>query len=160
MTDSPLVVDASVLAQIYVRDQDEQFTAEAERLVREHVGGVVELVAPHFIYYEIPSAIHRAVRRRRLDPGDARAAMTHFFNLGVRTVGGGGDVRLMVEAAFGRAAELGCHLYDALYLIVAEALDFAFITADRKLYQRIRDRVDYAIWIQDYQPATPPPHEG
>ena len=34
MTDSQLVIDASVLAQIYVKDDEEPFTTAAEEIVR------------------------------------------------------------------------------------------------------------------------------
>ena len=151
MTDAQLVIDASVLAQIYVRDIEERFSPLAEEIVRRHVSGSIELVAPQFILYEIPSAIHRAVRRRRLAPNDARLAIRHFFNLRLRTLGGDGSLRLMIESAYMRAAQLGCHIHDALYLVVAEVLGYRFITADKKLYQRIFDQVDYAIWIEDYE---------
>ena len=150
MTESQLVIDASVLAQVYVKDAEERFTTVAEEIVRRHVNGSIELVAPQFILYEIPSAIHRAVRRRRLDPSDARLAIRHFFNLQLRTLGGDGSLRLMIESAYMRAAQLGCHMYDALYLVVAEVLGYHFITADNKLYRRIHDQVDYVIWIEDY----------
>ena len=151
MTDSQLVIDASVLAQIYVKDDEEPFTTAAEEIVRRHVSGSIELVAPQFILYEIPSAIHRAVRRRRLDPSDARLAIRHFFNLRLRTLGSDDTLGLMIESVYMRAAQLGCHMYDALSLVVAEVLRYRFITADRKLYQRIHDQVGYIIWIQDYQ---------
>ena len=151
MTDSQLVIDASVLAQIYVKDVEEQFSPVAEEIVGRHVIGSLELVAPQFIFYEIPSAIHRAARRRRLAPNDARLAIRHFFNLQLRTLGSDRSLRLMIESAYMRAAQLGCHMYDALYLVVAEILGYRFITADRRLYQRIHDQVDYVIWIEDYE---------
>ncbi len=137
-----LVIDASVLAQIYVRDAEERFSAVAEDIVRRHVAGSMELVAPQFILYEIPSAIHRAVRRRRLAHNAARLAVRHFFNLGIRTLGSERSLPSMIESASSRASQLGCHLYDALYLIAAEALDYPFITADRKLYERVANQVD------------------
>lgn len=154
MTDSHLVIDASVLAQIYAKDKEEQFTALAEEIVRRHVSGSIELVAPQFILYEIPSAIHRAVRRQRLDLNDARLAIRHFFNLSLRTLGSDDTLRLMIESAYLRATQLGCHMYDALYLVVAEVLGYRFLTADKKLYRRIHDQVDYVIWIEDYQDET------
>ncbi len=158
MTDRQLVVDASVLAQIYVKDEEEQFAYIAEGIVRQYVDGSLDLVAPQVILYEIPSAIHRAVRRRRLSPNDARMAIRHFFNLGVRTLGTDGNLERLIESAYMRATQLGCHIYDALYLVVAEVLGYRFVTADRKLYQAIHSRVDYVLWIADYElDGGPPP---
>ncbi|MEX1254341.1 MAG: type II toxin-antitoxin system VapC family toxin [Dehalococcoidia bacterium] len=151
MTDQQLVIDASVLVQLYVKDAAEKFTDVADDIVRRHVGGTLELVAPQFILYEIPSAIRRAVRRGRLEPSDAHLSIRHFFNLGLRTLGSDATLRPMIESAYVRGTALGCHLYDALYLVVAEVLGYRFITADQKLYDRIRDEVDYAIWVEDYE---------
>lgn len=76
MTNAQLVIDASVLAQIYVKDVEERFSTIAEDIVEQHIRGSIELVAPQFILYEIPSAIQRAVRRRRL------ARTTHAWRSG------------------------------------------------------------------------------
>ena len=56
----------------------------------------------------------------------------------------------MIESAYWRATQLGCRMYDALYLVVAEVVKCQFITADSKLYEAIRDKVDYVVWIEDY----------
>jgi len=149
MTDGALVIDASVLAKIYLKD--EEFAPVARTIVDRYVDGLLELVAPQFILYEIPSAIQAALRQRRLDPNDARQALRDFFHLGLPTLGDNGTVPMMIQSAYLRAAQPGCHMYDALYLIVAEALGYRFITADRKLYRRIHDQVNYIIWIEDYQ---------
>lgn len=39
--------------------------------------------------------------------------------------------------------------YDGLYLALAQQLHIPFITADNKLYQRIKNRSD-VIWLGDY----------
>ncbi len=56
----------------------------------------------------------------------------------------------MIDSAYMRAAQLGCRMYDALYLVVAEALDCQFITADEKLYNAVKDQLPYTVWIGDY----------
>ena len=151
MTDAQLVIDASVLVQLYVKDAEERFAAVADDIIRRHVGGMIELVAPQIILYEVPSAIRRAVRRGRLDPADAHLSIRHFFNLGLRTLGRDETVRPMIESAFVRGSSLDCHLYDSLYLVVAEVLGYRFITADRKLHNQVRNQVDYVIWVEDYE---------
>ncbi len=145
------VIDASVLAQLYIVDEDEQFTDLAKTIVRRHTDGRLELVAPQFILYEIPSAIHRAVRRRRLALHDAQLAIGHFFNLQLRTLGTEDSLPELIQSAYARATQLNCHVYDALYLVVAEVLGIPFITADRKLYRRVREELDYVVWIADFE---------
>ncbi|MCH7580332.1 MAG: type II toxin-antitoxin system VapC family toxin [Chloroflexi bacterium] len=145
------VIDASVLAQLYIVDEDEQFTDLAKTIVRRHTDGRLELVAPQFILYEVPSAIHRAVRRRRLALHDARLAIGHFFNLQLHTLGTEDSLSDLIQFAYDRATQLNCHVYDALYLVVAEVLDIPFITADRKLYRQVRNELDYVVWIADFE---------
>ena len=128
MTPIPWVIDASVLAKVYLRD--EEFAPLAEQIVRRYVDGSIELVAPQLILYEIPSAIQAAARRSRLDPRDARQAIRDFFDLRIPTLGDAATLPRMVQSAYLRAAQVGCLMYDALYLIVAEALGYQFVTAD------------------------------
>lgn len=101
MTDGPWVIDASVLARVYLKD--EEFSSLAEEIVRRYVGGSVELIAPQFILYEIPSAIASAVRQRRLDSSAGRQAIRDFFNLRIRTLGDAGTLQPMIESAYMRA---------------------------------------------------------
>ena len=56
----------------------------------------------------------------------------------------------MITSAYEMGEQLGCRLYDALYLIVANALQAPFVTADRKLFDTIKDRLDDVVWIEDY----------
>ncbi len=148
MTDDLWVIDASVLAKVYLKD--EEFAPLAEEIVRRYVDGSIELIAPQFVLYEIPSAIQAAVRRRRLNLTDARQAIRDFFSLRIRTLGDEDTLQRMVESAYLRATQLDCRIYDALYLLVAEALDCQLVTADSKLYNAIKDRVDYVVWLGDY----------
>ena len=144
------VIDASVLAQLYVRDEEEHYTDIADDIVRRSINDTLRLVAPQLILYEVPSAIHRAVRRKRLAEHDARLAIRHFFNLRLRTLGTEESLPDLIQSAYARATHLNCHLYDALYLVAAEVLDIPFITADRKLYRQVRDELDYVVWIADF----------
>lgn len=149
MTDRQLVIDASVLAKIYLKD--EEFVPVAEAIADRYADGSLELVVPQYILYEIPSAVDAAVRQQRLDPGSARQAIRDFFKLNLRTVVDADTLPTMIQAAHLRARQLGCRMYDALCVVVAEVLKLPFVTADRKLYSTIKDNVGRAVWIGDYE---------
>ena len=146
------VIDASVIAKVYLKD--EEHTDLAQDLVGRYVAGSVELIAPQFILYEVPSTILAAVRRRRLNVERGYEAVREFFNLQIPTIGDDLTLQSMIGAAHRLAQDLGCKLYDALYLAVALAFNHRFITADAKLYRSLSDRVDHLVWIADYRPET------
>lgn len=152
MSDDDLVVDASVLVQLYVRDE-EDVTEFADEILRRSIKGSISLVAPQVILYEVPSAVRRSLRRRRITPDRARSAIRQFFNLRLRTIGTDESLSLLIQTAYDRAAQLDCHLYDGLYVVTAESLHSPFITADRKLYRQVRNEVANIVWIEDYEPA-------
>jgi len=56
-------------------------------------------------------------------------------------------------AAYPLVHQYDCALYDALYLALAQQLALPFVTADRRLYERIR-HLSYAVWIGDYSPQV------
>ncbi len=143
------VVDASVIAKVYLRDEDHAEVAEA--LVSRYVVGDADLIAPQFILYEVPSTILAAVRRRRLNPTRGEEAIREFFNLRIPTVGDDATLQSMVEQAYSLAQDVGCKIYDATYLVVALALDLPFITADAKLYRALSRQLANLVWIADYE---------
>ena len=146
------VIDASVLAKIYLKDEDH--TEIAETIVSRYISGTIDLVAPQFILYEVPSTILAAVRRRRLNAERGYQAIREFFELRIPLVGDDATLQSMIEAAYTLAQDTGCKIYDSLYLVVAEAFDCPFITADAKLFRALSQQTDYLAWIGDFQPET------
>ena len=96
----------------------------ARRLVSEQV-----LHVPHLVDIEIASALRRQVALRALAPGDAQRALRTWSRLGV--------IRYAAPSLLDRLWELreAIPAYDALYLALAEGLDFPLVTADARLSQ-------------------------
>ena len=143
MTNGLWVIGASVLAKVFLKDEDHASIAEG--IVSQFVTASIELVAPQFILYEIPSAIEIAVRRQRLAANDARQAIRDFFELGIPTLGDRDTLQRMIDSAYQRAEQLGCRMYDALYLVVVEALECRFVTADERLYNTVKEQLPYVV---------------
>ena len=70
-----LVVDASVATKWQLND--ERYAEQAATLLHSYRSGLVELLAPLHILYEVPAAILSATRGRqaRLSPDEGRAAI-------------------------------------------------------------------------------------
>ena len=151
MNDGSWVIDASVLAKVYLKD--EEHSALAADIVSRYIDGSLELIAPQVILYEIPRAIQAAVRVRRLDPEDGRQAIADFFALGVPVLGDPSSIQSMIQEAYDLAERVGCRLHDALYLVVAEQSGSPLLTAGSTLYQRVKDRLSYVRWMTDFPSA-------
>ncbi|HLB12681.1 MAG TPA: type II toxin-antitoxin system VapC family toxin [Dehalococcoidia bacterium] len=145
-----LVVDASVAAKWHLTD--EEHTDKARLLLPGFASGLIDLWAPNYIRYEVPSAIAAAARGRapRISPEQGMEAIGEFLSLGLKTV----DTAELISDAYLLVHRHDCAFYDALYLALAQILDAPLITADRKLYQRISE-LPKVIWIGDYSPPTP-----
>jgi predicted nucleic acid-binding protein len=95
---------------------------EARRLV------ATETVAiPHLADSEVANALRAQVRRGRIAPGHADAALGRWARLGLR--------RFAVVDLLGRIWELRENLtaYDATYIALAEAMSCQLVTADLRL---------------------------
>ena len=145
-----LVVDASVATKWHL--QDEEHVAPSLALLTRFAAGELELWAPEYIRYEVPSAITVATRGRapRLTAELGQRAIEQFLALGIRTR----DSSELILSASPLAHRYGCALYDALYLALAQQLGLPFVTADAKLYRLIR-ALPEVVWIGDYPPAHP-----
>lgn len=144
-----LVLDASVAAKWYLV-AGEDHVEEAADLLAAFSAGRLDLVAPDSIFSEVASAITVATlgRQPRITQQLGRLAVERFLNLDLRTV----PSKELVPAAFDLVHLHGCALYDAIYLALAHWSGISFITADRKLHQRI-GHLSSVVWLGDYTGA-------
>ena len=115
-----IVVDASIVVTALADDGD-----DGDRIRRRL--RVERLVAPHVIDLGVASAWSRLAVAGGMDERRVELALTDLLALRLERVGHG---RLL-----GRCWELRANLttYDATYVALAEALDTALLTADRRL---------------------------
>jgi predicted nucleic acid-binding protein len=115
-----IVVDASVLAVALADDGPDGDHARA-RLRGEH------LTAPGLVDLEVASVWRRQIRDGAMDARRAALALTDLAALPLR--------RAPHQPLLARCWELRDNLtmYDASYVALAEALDVALLTGDRRL---------------------------
>jgi len=137
-----VIVDASVVLKGFF--PDEQGHIEAQALIRAYAQEEVELLAPTLLPYEVTNAVLQAVRRDRISLGKAREILTAFQGLSIPTM----------EVSWQRALELAhTHdrsAYDGAYLALAEERKSTLVTGDRRLYNAVKDRLPWVLWIGDY----------
>jgi predicted nucleic acid-binding protein len=143
------VVDASVAVKWHLPDEDDADIAFA--LLDQFEQGEVDLLAPYHIRYEVGSAITVATLGRgpRLSRVEGELAIAEFLALQLQTR----TDDALIPSAHALVHQHGCAFYDALYLALADRLQLPFITADRRLHQRI-GHLPNVVWLGDY---VPPP---
>ena len=140
-----LVVDANVIAKLYLRD--EQYIDKADLLFDRFQKGNVDLIAPRVITYEVPAAIKRGAGRVRASEETWKDAIESFESLGLVVVD---DSDAKYEATrFAMNYSIG--YYDALYMLLAEDLDCQLVTADDRLWRSLRGRVRYLVLLASYK---------
>jgi len=143
-----LVIDASVLAKLFIRDAKEQYIDKADLLFSKFENGEVSLFAPYVIVYEVGAALVKAIQQARVGEERGMQAIHSFQKLGLVILE---DSEAAREEAFRLAIRYHCpHYYDALYLALAEDLDCPFVTADDKLWRQVQARVSYLIRLAHY----------
>jgi len=140
-----LVVDASVVAKLYLKD--EQYTDKADLLFSRFEQGDIQLIAPRLITYEVPAAIKRGAVRVKAGKEVWQAALSSFQSLGLSIV----DDSDAKYEAIRLAINYACAYYDALYLLLAEDLGCPFVTADDRLWRALRTRVEYLLLLASYK---------
>lgn len=125
-----LVVDASALIRAFVSVQPDARNW-VEQGVRDRA-----LTWPAHLYAEVAHPLVRLARAGVIDPPRAAAAFAEVRRLPARV---GSPRRL--EIAMAVALERGLSVYDAAYVVLAEALDAPLVTADRRLAQATEQAV-------------------
>jgi predicted nucleic acid-binding protein len=126
-----IVVDTSVLIK-WIKTRDEELIPEARKLLKDIEERSLQVVVPALLLYEIGNIL---LLKTRLDPEELALALDQVWALPFTVLGPEADL-LRRTARLGR--ELSLTFYDASFIALAEQLDCAFVTADQKLYGRVR----------------------
>jgi len=133
-----MIVDASVLLRAYFPDEEQE---KAQALIRDHVSGRIQLVAPTLVLYELTNAVLQAERQRRITDEEGHLILSSFEDLGIEMQAVTWRQMLPLARQFGRSA------YDAAYLALAKERQERLITGDLRLYNAVRDHLDWVQWI-------------
>ena len=133
-----MIVDANVLLRAFFSDEEQ---VQAQALIRDHVTGRICLIAPDLILYEMTNAVVQAVRRERITDEQGEDILTSFDGLGIKMEPVTWQQVWPLARRFDRSA------YDAAYLALAKARRETLITGDLRMYNAVRDHLDWVRWI-------------
>ena len=135
-----VVVDASVVAKWF---NVEEYSDKAVELKNAHVKGVVKIVAPIHLIYEVGNSIWK---NKQLNVEDASEAISLLLELNLELIS---PSRKSVKRTMEIAREKKMTFYDASYVQLAEENNLTLITADSKQLEKSKDLVD-VTHIKDF----------
>lgn len=130
MAKRTLVLDASVIIKWFTQEEKKE---QAIKLRESYINGEIEIVVPDLILYEISNAL-------RFNPNfqekDIKEAVQSLFDIEINIIV---PIPEILERAVEIAYSKELTIYDAIYIALSQIIDFDFITADKELYEKIKE---------------------
>jgi len=129
-----IVVDANIVA-MWVLNED--YSDLATKLRDLYIDGEITLYAPSLLRYEIANVLWKAVKYRQiLNLDQALNALRDLLILCPKIVKlSRKDLKKVLLLAIDR----GITTYDAAYIVLKEKIKGIFVTADKKLYNKVKN---------------------
>jgi predicted nucleic acid-binding protein len=141
-----VVVDASIAIKWVLKETDSHI---ALALLNDWIDREIEIHAPSLLTYEVTNALYRRVRKGEIPFYDVRRGLTEIIYKVI-------VFDFTEEPDFNiRAMELGQQFglpatYDAHYLALSESMGCELWTADLRLWNSIKGKLDWVRWMGDY----------
>lgn len=135
-----IVVDTNVLAYLYLSSAE---TDAAERALRKDP----EWIAPLLWRSELRNVLAFYVRQGRLAAADALRILSE-----AEALMAGREFAVRSQAVLALAIESGCSAYDCEFVLLAQDLDVALVTSDRKILASFPET---AVPLREFAPPLP-----
>jgi predicted nucleic acid-binding protein len=134
------VIDASVAAKWFF---NEEHSDSARRALSEEN----RLHAPDLVLLEMDSLLCKRLRRSEITSAEASEIRKVFHKLPIQKH----HFVTLLDPAYEIANQVGCSIYDAVYLALAVLLKAGIATADGKLFKPLKKSAfaDFAVWVDD-----------
>lgn len=136
------IVDASVAAKWFI---DEEYSEAALSVLKEKN----RLHAPDFLLLEMDSIICKWIRRGVVNVEEGTELRDALRRYPIQNH----PFTSYLDSAFAIANQTGQSIYDCLYVALAALLNARMVTADRRLYEGIRNGrfKKHIVWIEDIE---------
>jgi predicted nucleic acid-binding protein len=126
------VVDSSIVFKWYRQPGDEEYVPQAVSLLERHLHGDLEIHVPDLLFYELGNILRF---KETLVSKDALTILRETFALALQIHP---IDFLLAEETFRLAREHDITFYDASFVALSHLLDASFITADKKLFAKVK----------------------
>jgi len=136
-----LVLDTSVILKWF---KEEDYTDVAIKIKEEFVDGLHEIVVPDLLLYEFSDAMKYS---KIFDRETIKESLYHLIELGIHIVI---PTEEMLLKAIDMAYSFDITIYDAVFVSLAELINAVFITADEKLYKKVKE-LKFVKFLTDFR---------
>lgn len=126
------VVDSSIVFKWYRQPGDEEYVPQAVSLLERHLHGDFEIHVPDLLFYELGNILRF---KETLVSKDALTILRETFALALQIHP---IDLLLAEETFRLAREHDITFYDASFVALSYLLQASFITADKKLFSKLK----------------------
>ncbi len=136
-----IVLDSSVVIKWFSQEED---TDRALIIREKFLDGENIIAVPDLQLYEIANALRYNNEIKKEEVNDA---VESLIDLGLSIIV---PTKEVMEAAIQAAYKFDITLYDAYFVALAKELEFVFITADEKLYEKLKI-LNYVVLLKHYK---------
>ena len=133
-----LVLDASVVVKWFTKEEDRDLALEFRD---QFLTGEIDIALPDLILYELANVLRY---NPNFDKKDVSDAVKSIIGLGVQILV---PTTHLLTNAVNLGFTYGITVYDAVYVALAEELNYNFLTADKKLFNNTKD-LDYVKFLE------------
>ena len=126
------VVDSSIVFKWYRQPGDEEYVPQAVSLLERHLHGDLEIHVPDLLFYELGNILRF---KETLVSKDALTILRETFALALQIHP---IDLLLAEETFRLTREHDITFYDASFVALSHLLGASFITADKKLFAKVK----------------------
>ena len=124
-----IVLDANIIAKWFF---EEELTSLSLKYKDNHINGKNLVVVPDLLFFEIGNVL---LYKKNINNVHLKELMKNLINLELKTVIFGVEEYLL-SLHYGNLLKIS--FYDAAYISLAKVLQINFITADKKLFNKIK----------------------
>jgi len=130
------VLDTSIIYKWFVKEED---TSKALSLLDDYIERKIQIVIPDLLFHELANALRY---NPKIERGEVEEMIDDLFELDLQVIM---TTPILIKSALKFSYEYQISVYDSLYLALAQSLEFEFITADRRLYEKTK-----RLWFVKY----------
>ncbi|HEX8931940.1 MAG TPA: type II toxin-antitoxin system VapC family toxin [Patescibacteria group bacterium] len=128
-----IIVDTSVIIKWLLPDEKNDIALKIKKNFSEKQ---LTVSIPHLTYYEIGNVLKTAVKRDRINESIAKKLYNALLDLEFVSYA----TKDLFKLAMSKSLSFDISFYDASYLALSEYLQIPFVTADRKLLNKVKNK--------------------